>query len=609
VTLVSISTAEHPSVTKTVSGFTAPVGLAAAPDVAPTAHFTVTVAVPASPATFDASTSTPGSRPIASYAWTFGDGSSTLTTTAPTLQHTFAPPGDHVVSLTLTDEEGGTSGYPFTTGQTTALDDGPQAGTSQNVGFADPARSVLAYVTANIRDVAVIDTTPLTASKVLGNIPVASAIQTGETRTTYPQGIAASPTLSRIYVDVSQDGSTSGAMDVIEAATNTVDAVVPATSSHKASAISPDGKTLYVAASDTSASDGASALQVVRPAAAPAAASVSQTITLPGDQYVPTTRPGAVAAGDGGARVAVATTIDGIGNLDVFVATPTTGALKSTAPTVIRFQDAANAVSVDPAATTVAYAVQEATTASGAGPVDQHDGAVITLVHPAMTPREVTLPTGTSTVLNIAVDPAGTTLAVTLRRTRINGLLDPLAIPSGDPQAPVPGAAVSLGTSSNPIGLAFLPDGTGLFTVNLGTTDVSVLDTVTKVVATISPDRTDFKHQGVDPTAITMGQAPPPHVTPPPPTTTTTTTTTAPPTTTTTTTTITTTTTAPPTSVASTVTQRPVATQLAFAGDNVAPWLWLGGTLVLAGGLPLAAVDVRRRYPAWRRRGAQHGHR
>ena len=84
--------------TITVSGPTAPV-----------ANFTVT---PASPirnqaATFNASSSTVGTgATITQYAWDFGDGTATVTTTAPALQHTYGAVGSYLVSLTVTDSLG-----------------------------------------------------------------------------------------------------------------------------------------------------------------------------------------------------------------------------------------------------------------------------------------------------------------------------------------------------------------------------------------------------------------------------------------------------------------------------------------------------------------------
>jgi PKD repeat protein len=59
-------------------------------------------------ATANGSTSTPGDSPIASYRFTFGDGSAAVTTTAPTAtaQHTYAAAGTYTVTLIATDTAG-----------------------------------------------------------------------------------------------------------------------------------------------------------------------------------------------------------------------------------------------------------------------------------------------------------------------------------------------------------------------------------------------------------------------------------------------------------------------------------------------------------------------
>ena len=59
---------------------------------------------------FDASASTasPGAT-LTSYAWNFGDGSPVVTTTVPTVSHTYAKPGTQSVTLTVTDSTGQTA--------------------------------------------------------------------------------------------------------------------------------------------------------------------------------------------------------------------------------------------------------------------------------------------------------------------------------------------------------------------------------------------------------------------------------------------------------------------------------------------------------------------
>ena len=68
---------------------------------APTADFTASCAELT--CGFDASSSRPGSSPIASYRWEFGDGSSASGATA---SHTYAASGSYTVRLTVTDSDG-----------------------------------------------------------------------------------------------------------------------------------------------------------------------------------------------------------------------------------------------------------------------------------------------------------------------------------------------------------------------------------------------------------------------------------------------------------------------------------------------------------------------
>ena len=74
------------------------------PNVPPTANFTSTAV--GKNATFDGSGSSDSDGTVASYAWDFGDGT-TGTGVSPT--HHFAIPGDHSVTLTVTDNSGASS--------------------------------------------------------------------------------------------------------------------------------------------------------------------------------------------------------------------------------------------------------------------------------------------------------------------------------------------------------------------------------------------------------------------------------------------------------------------------------------------------------------------
>jgi PKD repeat protein len=79
---------------------------------APVANFTVTPATVAigANATFNASTSTVGAgATISQYAWDFGDGSPTVTTSSGTTTKSYATAGAKVVTLTITDSLGRTA--------------------------------------------------------------------------------------------------------------------------------------------------------------------------------------------------------------------------------------------------------------------------------------------------------------------------------------------------------------------------------------------------------------------------------------------------------------------------------------------------------------------
>jgi PKD repeat protein len=79
-------------------------GVAAAPNLPPTAR--ITAASNGLAATVDGTGSTDADGTIASYAWTFGDGS---TGTGATASRSYAAPGTYPVTLTVTDDKGATS--------------------------------------------------------------------------------------------------------------------------------------------------------------------------------------------------------------------------------------------------------------------------------------------------------------------------------------------------------------------------------------------------------------------------------------------------------------------------------------------------------------------
>ena len=99
-----------------------PLGISITPDQAPSADFAVEPAPSGSPTAFDASSSSAHFGTIASYAWSFGDGTTAVTTTA-NLTHTYAVPGSYAVTLRVTDSAGTSTTQAFT-GQTMSRNGG-----------------------------------------------------------------------------------------------------------------------------------------------------------------------------------------------------------------------------------------------------------------------------------------------------------------------------------------------------------------------------------------------------------------------------------------------------------------------------------------------------
>ncbi|UOE43115.1 PKD domain-containing protein [Agromyces larvae] len=111
------------------------VDLAVTPDQAPVAR--LTASEPNSPVTFDASASTVEFGTIAEYAWDFGDGASTVTTT-PTVEHEYAEPGEYTATVRLTSS-GGTSTEDVYTGQQMLRNGDASAVATVTVAVPEPA--------------------------------------------------------------------------------------------------------------------------------------------------------------------------------------------------------------------------------------------------------------------------------------------------------------------------------------------------------------------------------------------------------------------------------------------------------------------------------------
>ncbi|QEO14745.1 PKD domain-containing protein [Agromyces intestinalis] len=105
------------------------------PDQAPVAR--LTASEPNSPVTFDASASTVEFGTIAEYAWDFGDGVSTVTTT-PTVEHEYAEPGEYTATVRLTSS-GGTSTEDVYTGHQLLRNGDASAVATVTVTVPEPA--------------------------------------------------------------------------------------------------------------------------------------------------------------------------------------------------------------------------------------------------------------------------------------------------------------------------------------------------------------------------------------------------------------------------------------------------------------------------------------
>ncbi|QEO15842.1 PKD domain-containing protein [Agromyces intestinalis] len=99
------------------------VHVAVTPDQAPVAR--LTASEPHSPVTFDASASSVEFGTIAEYAWDFGDGTTTVTST-PVVQHEYASAGQYTATVRLTSS-GGTSTEDVFTGQQLLRNGDPSA--------------------------------------------------------------------------------------------------------------------------------------------------------------------------------------------------------------------------------------------------------------------------------------------------------------------------------------------------------------------------------------------------------------------------------------------------------------------------------------------------
>ena len=113
-----------------------PHAVAFTPVQAPTAALAASAGPAGTPTRFDGSGSAAAGGAIASYRWSFGDGT-TLSTATPSVAHTYAP-GSYTASLTVTDTDGCSTTTVFT-GQTAYCNGSPRATASRAITVPSPS--------------------------------------------------------------------------------------------------------------------------------------------------------------------------------------------------------------------------------------------------------------------------------------------------------------------------------------------------------------------------------------------------------------------------------------------------------------------------------------
>jgi len=234
------------AVTDVASNVSAPVttSFTVQQNTAPVARLTLSqLATPALTARADGSTSTDTDyAPIASYQFTFGDGTAPVTTTAPTAvaQHTYAASGTYTVTLTATDA-GGLTSLPVT-GSINVQVDSPPVARLTATQVPSPALTVVADgVTSTDADMTPISTYRFTfgdgTAAVTTTAPTANAQHTYAAPGTYTVtlvatdsgGNASAPVTSSVVVNPPVSGvvtvekrEATGTDDAEETATGTV---------------------------------------------------------------------------------------------------------------------------------------------------------------------------------------------------------------------------------------------------------------------------------------------------------------------------------------------------------------------------------------------------
>lgn len=101
-------------------------GGAIVPNQGPSAAFTATPGGPGTATSFDAAAAADGDGAIARFDWDFGDGTPALANGGATPTHVYPSPGTYDATLTVTDNEGCSTGFVYT-GQTASCNGGTKA--------------------------------------------------------------------------------------------------------------------------------------------------------------------------------------------------------------------------------------------------------------------------------------------------------------------------------------------------------------------------------------------------------------------------------------------------------------------------------------------------
>jgi DNA-binding beta-propeller fold protein YncE len=113
-------------------------GIVVAPDRGPTASLHVSAGSVGLLSTLDASASSSQDYPIASYAWSFGDGQSAVTS-SPSVQHRYTTVGVYTATVTVTDQAACSTSEVYD-GQSAYCDGSSKASTTSTISVSLPPR-------------------------------------------------------------------------------------------------------------------------------------------------------------------------------------------------------------------------------------------------------------------------------------------------------------------------------------------------------------------------------------------------------------------------------------------------------------------------------------